>query len=556
MQKNSRVLIVALNAAYYQTSLACRCLKASLFHSGIVPSFFEFSVNQNKDFILREIISSGADVFLFSVYIWNVEYVRGICTSLKKIKPECTVILGGPEASFSFERFFSFADFIVCGEGEGVIEPLVQAVLSKAVLTSPYVAYKGSPYAEYHTVDDLDTLPFSYEGEDLTSISDKLVYYESSRGCIYNCAYCLSCVTKGTRAKSEERVFSELKRLHDAGVSLVKFCDRTFNFDKGRAMRLMERIARELSPMKAHFEMCADFFDEEWFSFLSKMPKDTFQFEIGIQSINPEALKEIRRNPDVIRTIEACRRVKKIGNIEVHADLIAALPHDTYDDILKAVDLLYDACDVLFLGRLKMLYGSPIRDMADRFSAEYEDVPPYAVLKTSTLSYDELMCLMDISEVIDTYKNSKVFEMSLEYALNGESPSVFFEGLCKFLKGKDALSRPQTQEAWYGYLYEFAKETVKDADELSERLRFDFFKKNGRELKFFERDYDRGFKSKVREYLIKNKEILAHDIGYGGEDVREIIKRIKFTKVCMSKKESVFMRMPDTLDMIDVTNEF
>jgi len=505
---------------------------------------------------LRKVLESKADILLFSVYIWNVELVREICSSIKKIRPECTVILGGPEASFDFERFFSFADYVMCGEGEGIIAPLVKSVMAGSVFESDYVARKDKPEASYHTVEDMDTLPFSYKGEDLSGLLDKLVYYESSRGCIYNCSYCLSCITKGTRFKSEERVMEELSYLRDAGVTLVKFCDRTFNSDKARAMRLMRRIADELHPMAAHFEMCADFFDEKWFEFLQSMPKDRFQFEIGIQSVNPNTLSAIHRKPDVWGAIEACRRIKSFGNIEIHADLIAALPHDTYDDVLSAVDAIYDVCDVLFLGRLKMLRGSPIRDTADSFGAKFEDTPPYSTLMTDTLSYDELMHLCDLSDVIDTYRNSLMFEKSLSYVLSGEeSPARFFSDFTKYLSDIGALERPQTQEAWYGHLFEFAKDKVEDIHMFSEYLRLDWFKKSGRELKIFERIYDRDFKTRVKEYLSRNKDELSDILMHKDNDVREIIKRVKFIKTDL-RGERIFMRIPDSLELIDVSDSF
>ena len=317
--------LVAINAKYCHTSLSVRSLASYIKSRGEDAAVFEFTINDSVSNIIKKLAMSGAGVFAFSCYIWNIAVVKRIAVDLKIILPQAKIWLGGPEVSFDPESY-SFANKIFCGEGE-------RAFLSELKSDSGRVV-RGEP------IENLDELPFPYD--DLENLDNRILYYESSRGCPYNCSYCLSSSFKGVRFKSLDKVFSDLKRFDDANVRLVKFVDRTFNADKKRANRILEFILNECKNTSFHFEIEGELLDDEQIELLEKFPKGKVQLEIGVQSTDRRTLEAVRRYSDTDKLLDIIGQLSKRDNVHIHTDLIAGLPYETYERFKKSFDDLFE----------------------------------------------------------------------------------------------------------------------------------------------------------------------------------------------------------------------
>jgi radical SAM superfamily enzyme YgiQ (UPF0313 family) len=273
--------------------------------------------------------------------------------------------------------------------------------------------------------------------------SGTMLYYESSRGCPYKCAYCLSSATDGVRAKTVEQTLTDLREFEklDTSIKIIKFVDRTFNFNVNRANEIWRALLSEEFTKNYHFEVCANLLNEESFEIFSKMPRGKIQLEIGLQSTNESTLDIISRHLDAHKIIAAARRIKEMGNIHVHLDLIAGLPYEDMESFKKSFDEAYFACDMLQLGFLKLLYGTRLREMATEYGYVASKKAPYTVLKSKWMSYEDLTLLTEMADILDRYREGGGFETSLEYALSGvESPFDFYLGLRNFIFKRDGRS--------------------------------------------------------------------------------------------------------------------
>ncbi|MBO5220754.1 MAG: DUF4080 domain-containing protein [Clostridia bacterium] len=429
-----KTLLVTLNSKFTHTSLALRCLLRAYPKD---TRILECTVNQPKDEILRQILSYPADVYAFSVYIFNVTLTCQLLSDLRKIKPHAVILCGGPEVSYdceSFLRTHPYVDGILRGEGEEtfaeVMEFLSRAEDPRAALSDCTARglsvfsegeYRENP--DRPPLCDLDSLPFPY-GEELPDLTSRILYYESSRGCPYTCIYCLSSVQGRVRFRSVERVCADLQRFLDAKVRLVKFVDRTFNCGHARALVIWKYLKEHDNGITAfHFEIAAWLLSEEEMALLESMRPGQILLEVGIQSTNHDTLAAITRKTDPEKLYANVARLSE-GPCHVHTDLIAGLPYEdfaSFEASFNRVFALKSHC--LQLGFLKRLKGTALWQRED--GAEYSDAPPYEILKNRWLSSEDLSALKGVEKVLEKYWNSGLCRNLLSWYSNKYPDGVF-----------------------------------------------------------------------------------------------------------------------------------
>lgn len=467
MERNPvvNIYLIGINAKYIHSNLAIRCLKHYAESRSSLPvEIMEFTINQHMDSILREIYLKSPDVLGFSCYIWNYELIRGLVRELKVLLPDCLIFLGGPEVSYDCESALreTGADLVLYGEGENSFTGLLQR-LSKGEswhdLPGSASLQNGFLQNPPAGVPDMDDLPFVYDpsSEDL---KNRIVYYESSRGCPFSCQYCLSCGTKGVRFRSLPLVTADLSAFLKAGVSQVKFVDRTFNCDKKTAMAIWRFLAEQDNGItNFHFEIAAELLDEEMIDWLSTVRKGLFQFEIGVQSTNPETLATVRRItlPDKLTPI--VRGLQKGRNIHLHLDLIAGLPMENYRRFGESFNYVYSLSpDQLQLGFLKVLKGSGLHADQQKYGLRHTLAAPYEVTSTPCLSYGEILRLKMLAEMVEIYYNSCRYALEERY-LAGlfPAPFRFYEALGDYYAGNGLHLVPHSKVEYYTILMDFLK---------------------------------------------------------------------------------------------------
>ena len=459
-----RYLLCGINAKYIHSNLAIYCLKAYAEKIGPAGAEYvlkEYTINHYVENILQDIYEEKADVVIFSCYIWNIAYVRELAEELKKVSPQIRIWVGGPEVSYHAERFLQenpAVDLVMQGEGEETFTALVtwaeQAGVEINILREnkpqgsmlwedmpPGVAWrdvaaerravKENPFEEeavnskemeknsihntgFAPVMDMNAIPFVYE--DFHLFEHKIIYYESSRGCPFSCSYCLSSVDKTVRFRSLSKVLPELQRFLDAGVPQVKFVDRTFNCNKQHAIAIWRYIyENDNGVTNFHFEISSDLLDEEELDLFAKMRPGLIQLEIGVQSTNPATVAAIYRKMDLDKLFENVDKVHALGNIHQHLDLIAGLPFESYEQFRVSFNDLYaHHPDQLQLGFLKVLKGSYMFEHAAEYGIVYHDKPPYEVMSTKWLSFDDVIKIKRVEDMLEVYYNSGQFEITMK----------------------------------------------------------------------------------------------------------------------------------------------
>ena len=464
-----KIVLFAMNGSFSHSNLAIRCLRDPLERAGFEVVLIEHTLRDRTAHILEHLYRENADIYGFSCYIWNIEPMLTLGETLKSLKPESRIILGGPEVSYGLERFESmdWIDAIVRGEGEDAMLSLSQAIREG----------RDYPRISGQTAVTFADAGVHYRPDEETGC---ILYYESSRGCPYSCAYCLSSATHGVRFKSVEQTLDELftfETLHTS-CKVIKFVDRTFNADVKRANAIWRALLDEKYTKSYHFEICATLLDEESFDILSRFPKGKVQLEIGLQSTNPQTLAASSRHIDAAKVISAAKRIKDVGNVHVHLDLIAGLPYEDYASFARSFDDAYGSSDMLQLGFLKLLHGTELRARAEEYEYRSLPTPPYTVLQSKWITYDEMQRLTYIAEVLDRYLESGRFAHALWYLTPlMPSPFRFWEGLSIYLENRDTrpLQRISQPDA-FRYLLEYAKEKIENVDlsQLKEMLAADF----------------------------------------------------------------------------------
>ncbi|MCX7749698.1 MAG: B12-binding domain-containing radical SAM protein [Clostridia bacterium] len=536
-----KTLLVALNSKYIHSSLAVWYLKASCGPLCGDVKVMEFTINDQPDAVLASIYREHPDNVAFSCYIWNFGMVTKIAQNLKKVCPEIKIILGGPEVSFDpgkiMEQYF-FIDYIVTGEGEIVLNELLSGI-SEGQAVEPYIdglwwRNEASVVSgkKAKLIEELDSIPSPYTDEMIHALGNRIVYFESSRGCPFSCAYCISSTFEGVRYFSMERVKKDLKKLVKSGVRQVKFVDRTFNCNKIRAKEIFKTIIENYKDINFHFEAAADLFDEEMLEILRAAEPGLIQFEIGIQSTNLKTLEAVTRKTSLEKVFNYIRRIREMGNIHIHLDLIAGLPYEDFESFGKSFDEVYTLSPhQLQLGFLKMLKGSRVRNESDLFGYQYRLDPPYEVLCSQFLSYEEMLQLKGIEELVDRYYNSGKFIETFQYVMElfYQRPFDFF---LAFSKVWEQINQAVAGRDLYTLLLEFVRNRFpkEEADFIGELLKFDYLcSDNTNNLpRGLNRIEIPGFREKCFAFLKEEENIKRYLNGYLGLPSKQIIKTVHF----------------------------
>ena len=495
-----KFLLTAINAKYIHSNLAVYSLRAAALaaapasdkHEPFSVEVAEFTINHRTEEILRDIFLRKPDVLLFSCYIWNIVYVRELAENCKKIMPEVPVWLGGPEVSYDAEKFLRenpAADGILCGEGEETFRLLAECYAAGQADTEHLAEIPGLVFREpvesaarpirVNTpapLPDLSALPFPY-GE-LAEFENRIIYYESSRGCPFSCSYCLSSIEKSVRFRDIEKVCRELQFFLDRRVPQVKFVDRTFNCRKSHAMAVWSYILEHDNGItNFHFEIEAELLDEEELALLERMRPGLVQLEIGVQSANRETLKAVRRSTDLERLRSVVERIRDGKNIHQHLDLIAGLPFEDYESFGHSFDQVFALKpEQLQLGFLKVLKGAPMYEEAQKYGIAYRSQPPYEVLFTPWLPFSDILRLKMIEEMVEIYYNSHQFGMTLGQLIpRFSSAFAFFEQLALYYE-RNQEGQKSSRVRKYELLLGFASEHFpEDEDRYREFLTIDYY---------------------------------------------------------------------------------
>ena len=551
-----KVLLVGVNSRFTHSNLAIRYLKAYTEDLDYKCLIKEFSINDRVERIVQEIISEEADIVAFSCYIWNKDYVEQISDLIKLIDSNIKLLFGGPEVSFDSENYLkdSLSDYLIEGEGEETFREFIECIINNRNLKE----VKGLYYKENNEIFyggkrklmDLNKIIFPYTTDD--DLNNKIVYFESSRGCPFNCKYCLSSTIRGVRFMELERVKKDLKFLTDRKVRLVKFVDRTFNCSEEFAMGIWEYLISLDTETIFHFEISADILSDKQLKLLENAQRGRFQFEIGVQTTNNEVLKNINRFvifEDIKRQVMA---LKKHGNIMQHLDLIAGLPGENLESFKKSFnDLYHIEPDEIQLGFLKILKGAPMKEEAEKWGIVHSNYTPYEVLKTKDISYEGIILLKRIEEMVDKYYNSQKFSTILKYFVKKfDTPFEFYYELGQFFYEKGYLSRNISSTDYYKVFIEFNMEKLKEEDfALKEIVKYDYLKYNKKKWlpEFLTREVDKEIERSIKEKLLQNNTINSVNSAHVEKFMINILDYIENNTICSEPHYLVY-------DINDVNN--
>ena len=490
-----KILLVAINAKYIHSNLAVYCLKAYAEKNmpqdvNVQIELAEYTINQNRDEILKDIYRRQAEMVCFSCYIWNLDYVESMIRDVKKIMGDVIIWAGGPEVSYdsreTLERLPELTG-VMKGEGEKTFAKLCE-VYGKRSETSELlleqidgITFRCPDGAicerPWRVPMDLSEVPFVYH--DMKKFENKIIYYETSRGCPFSCSYCLSSIDKRLRFRSLDLVFGELQFFLDHKVPQVKFVDRTFNCKHDHAMAIWKYIHEHDNGItNFHFEVAADLLNDEEIRLIRQMRPGLIQLEIGVQSTNTDTIREIRRTMRLEEVREHVARIKEKGNIHQHLDLIAGLPYEDIKSFRKSFDDVYSMRpDQLQLGFLKVLKGSHMQEMQQVYELRYKDEPPYEVLSTKWLPYSDVIELKGIEEMVEIYYNSGQFTHVVEALVeNYVSAYQMYRDLWQYYEDHNYMGIQHRRSARYEIVLDFVKEKYPEqADVMRELLTYDYY---------------------------------------------------------------------------------
>ena len=495
---NQTVLLIGINAKYIHSNPAVYSLKAyaDKYYAdrpeGCDVSIAEYTINQPTSSILAELYHRKPDVAAFSCYIWNWNVIRELLAELPKVLPDTKLWLGGPEVSFHAEKLmaeFPQLSGIMIGEGEETFVELLKYYWeNKSALCNIKGIVTKDGFTGERALTDINKLPFIYnpnlssqkpQNDTLVTFNNRIIYYESQRGCPFRCAYCLSSIDKKVRLRDIETVKSELQYFLDHKVPQVKFIDRTFNCNSAHALSIWNYLKENDNAVtNFHFEIAADLLNDEQLAVMRDMRPGLIQLEIGVQSTNETTLKAINRHMDIDLLRKTVANIHSFHNIHQHLDLIAGLPYEDYDSFVSSFNDVYAmAPNQLQLGFLKVLKGSPIEQQADEYGIVYSDRPPYEVLYTKWLSYDDVLRLKDIEEMVELYYNSNQFTHTLPVLVKEfDSPFQMYESLADYYRTNGYLINTPSRAYRYQVLLDFACSIAADRRALYiELLTFDLY---------------------------------------------------------------------------------
>ncbi len=540
-----KILLTTLNSKFIHTNLAIRYLNQMVKDiEDIDVDIREYTINNELDFILKDIYSNNYDVILFSTYIWNVNDIVKICNNLKKVNKSVKIALGGPEVTYDSEesmKKYDFVDYILYGEGELVFRDFVKSLKGEIdikdvdglVYRNNGEVVKNKPMKD---IENLDIIPSPYVDLNKAEYENRIVYYETSRGCPFNCQYCLSSTLQGLRYFSIDRVKSDLKALIDAKVSQIKFIDRTFNANKKFAMEIMKFLMENDNDYTTyHFEVTAHLLTEDMLEFLKGCKEGLFQFEIGVQTTNEKVLEAVGRRDDFSKLSYVVQKIASYRNIHQHLDLIAGLPYEDYNSFENSFNDVFNlGIEHLQLGFLKMIKGTGIRNNADEHEFRYKDYPPYEVLYNKYIKYNEILKLKDIEEILERYFNSKNFVLSMRYIIHNyykESPFKFFEDFATYFDKNGYFNMSQGKNQLYKILLDFYTEKINKNTELfTEIIKYDYISlgKTSNVPGFMSKIEVEDFKNRCHLFLQNEENILKYIPRFENTPAKQIIKHVHF----------------------------
>lgn len=511
-----KILLAACNAKYIHSNLAVYDLQAyaSEYTDHIILK--EYTINQQKDDIMRDIYLEHPDVVCVSCYIWNLSFVKELMADLIKILPGADFWAGGPEVSYDAEKFLTEnSEFkgVMVGEGEETFKELAGYYVEKNpqnLKDMTGICYRDGDqiiHNGWRQIMDLSSIPFIYK--DLSEFKNRIIYYESSRGCPFSCSYCLSSIDKKLRFRDTETVKKELQFFIDNKVPQVKFVDRTFNCKHDHAMAIWKYInEHDNGVTNFHFEISADLLREEELQEMSTMRPGLIQLEIGVQSTNPDTIKAIHRTMDFEKLKGIVDRIHSFGNIHQHLDLIAGLPYEDYDSFRNSFNDVYALKpQQLQLGFLKVLKGSHMMEMCREYGIVYKTQEPYEVLSTKWLDYDHVLKLKTVENMVEVYYNSGQFQNTLEY-LEKFFPDAFsiYERLGSFYMEKGYGDVSHTRMRRYEILLEFLEDVPEiSMDQVKDQMVYDLYlRENLKSRPGFARD-QKPFERQVWDFRKREK---------------------------------------------------
>lgn len=521
-----KILLTAINAKYIHSNLAVYSLRAYAKKHMQKPQtnveLLEYTINNQTDYILEGIYKAKPDVLCFSCYIWNLDYVEELITEFHKLCPKVPIWVGGPEVSYEVDRFLKChpqVTGVMVGEGEQTFTDLCDYYAEKTAEGTGKPDVKGIVYrdgtdiiwTEEQKMLAMSEIPFCYDEVD--DFKNRIIYYESSRGCPFNCSYCLSSVEKSLRFRNLELVKKELLFFMEKEVPQIKFVDRTFNCKHEHAMAIWNFVKEyDNGITNFHFEISADLLTDEELALIGSMRPGLIQLEIGVQSTNADTIREIHRTMELPRLKEVVRALQKHGNIHEHLDLIAGLPFEDYDTFAKSFDEIYELRpNQLQLGFLKVLKGSFMYEHTKEYGIIYHEKPPYEVLKTKWIDYEDILRIKQVEEMLEVHYNSGQFEVTLK-VLGTQFASAFamFQKLGEFYEKNGYFGMSHSRVRRSEILLEFVTEHLngqqKVADIVKESLIFDlYYRENCKSRPYWAADLN-GWKQTSRHYCRNGKQ--------------------------------------------------
>lgn len=531
-----KTVLVAINAKYIHSNLAVYSLRSYVRTFGYEPELLEFTINQQKDQILKGIYEAKPDLLCFSCYIWNLSYAEEIIEDIKKILPKVTIWAGGPEVSYDAPKFLKRhpeVDGIMCAEGEKTLTELISYYEVGKSQGKSLDGINGIVYQENKTIHqtplrdimNMDDLVFPYE--DLKDFEHKIIYYESSRGCPFSCSYCLSSIDKKLRFRSFSLVEKELEFFLAHKVPQVKFVDRTFNCKKSHAMAIWTYIKEHDNGItNFHFEVAADLLTEDEIALIQTMRPGLIQLEIGVQSTNEKTLAEIHRKTDFEEITRKVKAVQKGENVHQHLDLIAGLPYENYESFGHSFNDVYALKpEQLQLGFLKVLKGSYMAEAAEGYGCVHKAKPPYEVLGTRWLSYEEILKLKGVEEMVEVYYNSGQFQKTIRAMEHlFETAFSMYEELADFYEKNGYNEVSHTRIRRYEILQEFLREKEANLEYFKQLMIFDLYARENMKTRPQWANDLSAYKIQILDFYKKEEETPELLTDYQGYQARQTIK--------------------------------
>ncbi|MDD6194889.1 MAG: B12-binding domain-containing radical SAM protein [Lachnospiraceae bacterium] len=554
-----KILLVAINAKYIHSNPAVYSLYSYAKEWRESIEVVEYTINQKQEEILADLYGRQPKMIAFSCYIWNIHVVEELLSDIPKVLPDVDLWLGGPEVSFdASKRLASHPCLtgIVVGEGEETFAELVGCYVKGSANPEHFSHIAGlclpgqdretgAFYTGTRGMTDLDSIPFFYEELGLERFENRIIYYESSRGCPFRCSYCLSSIDKQVRLRSLDLVLPELQFFLNHKVKQVKFIDRTFNCNREHAMAIWKYLLEHDNGVtNFHFEVAADIMTEEEMSVIKQMRPGLIQLEIGVQSTNRDTIAEIRRVMDLDKVHKNVDTVKSFGNTHQHLDLIAGLPYEDYESFQRSFNEVFVMRpDQLQLGFLKVLKGSHMEEMAEAYEIRHHSAPPYEVLSTKWISYEEIQKLKQIEEMVELFYNSGQFTATLAVLeTRFETPFAMFSAMAEFYEKHDYYVHVPARSYRYSVVFAFAAEYMPEVVEVvRQTLTYDLYlRENCKSRAEFALDLT-PWKDDIRERTVDKQDhmdVFTYPVWeQTGEQIMQPLPEPAFVRFCYSDRD-------------------